>query len=185
MRKKGYVAALKEAKHAADKLRLAMRGNLDPIAYEMASDLRSIIAMLHGDQNLLGGRKMPEIFAKYPEGTLGHEVVKGTKEFLNFIADAAIARDGKPLRALADAVEADPEGVDSVRSFLVILFLPLEVNGKPYLPAMTLKNLRKFVFERTKVDVKERDLSKLCKGLGIKVKRDDIGRPRKSGNKAG
>ena len=185
-RKKGYVSALENAHTAHEKLRLSQFGDLavsDPVACEMASDLRSMIAVIQGDKALLRGRKPPtSLFADHPEGTLGREMVKAASGVLNYVAEAVIARNGASLRALADVVEQDPSGATDdgrVRSFLVALFLPAKVGGKPYLRAMTRAQIQELVHERTGIHKDQRVIAKLCKSLGIRVKKDEVGRKNK------
>lgn len=182
-RRKGYVSALNEAKSTHEKLSLSRHGDLgvhDPVACEMADSLRAMVATLHGDKKLLCGRTIPEIFASHPEGTLGHELVKGTAELLNYIADAVEARNGAALRALATAIDADPEGVNDeskVRSFLVALCLPMKKGGKPYLPAMTRAELQALILKSTGIHKETSQIGAWCKSLGIRMKKGAIGRP--------
>lgn len=184
MRKKGYVHALRSAKSNIEKLHLVAGGDLsmaNPRAALMATFMRLLIADIQSGQS-------PSLFEQYPKGTVAHDAEETAKMFIDAIIDAFIKRDGAVLRTLANLAEQNPkEPADKVRTFLACEFLPLfevmvvgeQSFKKPFQKPMTRKKLRKFVFERTKVDVEERTLAKWCKELGVKVKRDDIGRPGK------
>lgn len=185
-KKPGYVAALERTSNLNERLRLAIGGDLavhEPEAVAMASTLRQLLAVMHGTLPHLKGQQIPELFAPQAPGTIGHEALTAVQATLDYVAEAVLTRNGASLRALAKAVEQDPEGSTDegrVRAALLNLCAPMaHLGGKPFTGPLTRAELQALVQKVTGINKDQKFIAELCKSLGIRVKNDARGRKKR------
>lgn len=185
-RKPGIAARMKEAGTLKDQLWEASMGERG-----LEKEVSRLIVLRLGDY-IKNHPTLPllELVHEDPEEKSTEGMAAGSLvKILSDLAEAIERRDGSFLRRLADAVDA-PDSMrqpspDKVRVFLITNFLPLPVRyGEGVCPprlcsdSITMRELLGMIDEKVGENRPRIVLKRLCKELGIKLKKDKLGRHR-------